>query len=168
MEWKVAGLIARPFDILFAIYFSIFILQTLTNARPVSLAFARNSEVLFYVSFVFISVLTATFLGWKNFLREGLQSVELLFFFLLLGLQPIDFRKLRHFAVVLLGGVLLVMLFTISWYFSHGIYFGFKRLGEAKIAFSLTPVVIALLIRPESFWRIGVLMSWTLLFVIVG
>ena len=126
----------RLFDILTVVFF-IYILNKEKHNNDKSYGF------YYLIPFFILHILLSYQLGFKNFLREFLQIIIILFFItiFLKSKDNLNFKQLFKLLFVFSG---LIILYTIYFHLSKGYFVGWKQLPDTRIAYVIFTILFFL------------------------
>jgi len=126
----------RLFDILTVVFF-IYIFNKEKHNNDKSYGF------YYLIPFFILHILLSYQLGFKNFLREFLQIIIILFFItiFLKSKDNLNFKQLFKLLFVFSG---LIILYTIYFHLSKGYFVGWKQLPDTRIAYVIFTILFFL------------------------
>jgi len=126
----------RLFDILTIVFF-IYIFNKEKHNNDKSYGF------YYLIPFFILHILLSYQLGFKNFLREFLQMVIILFFatIILKSKDNLNFKQVFRLLLVFSS---LIILYTIYFHLSKGYYVGWKQLPDTRIAYVIFTILFFL------------------------
>jgi hypothetical protein len=135
IRWSAGGVLLRPFEVLVVLALAVGMIDGSWKKLSLTAGF------MLLIPYFTIHVLSAFSVTSQNGVREALQIGAVVA--LDLGLVQVTNRPgIRQVGKVMVIGLGFVLLFTIAWHLSHGIWAGWKRLADSKLAFTFFTVAL--------------------------
>lgn len=150
-----AAMVIKPFDLVALAVLPVMLL-VLLSSRGLRL----SGATLVIGAYLLIHSWSAFSLGSDNGMRESVQSSELFLFFITIHclLDRVNWPALGK---LFIAGLIILTIHNAAWHVSHGFYAGWKRLGDAKLAFLILPTILAAVAvaRTRQFHTGGIIVA---------